>query len=198
MQLVTGQPVYMDDIIPQDCLIVKLLRSPHANAIVRSINTAVAKKSARHRGCLYLEDVPQDARRYTQAGQTYPEASPYDRLLIDRHVRFVGDVVAIVAGKDEKCVDKALKLIKVDYEVLEAVLDFHTAKDNPILVHPEDNWESLLPWAPTTSATSAHMMNAATVISTLCWPGAMWSSTCVPHKGLPAGYDGDLPHLLLH
>ena len=76
----------------------------------------------------YLEDVPQDARRYTQAGQTYPEASPYDRLLIDRHVRFVGDVVAIVAGKDEKCVDKALKLIKVDYEVLEAVLDFHTRK----------------------------------------------------------------------
>ena len=44
MQLVTGQPVYMDDLIPQDCLIVKLLRSPHANAIVRTINTAVAKK----------------------------------------------------------------------------------------------------------------------------------------------------------
>ena len=145
MQLVTGQPVYMDDIIPQDCLIVKLLRSPHANAIVRTINTAVAKKVPGIEAIFTWEDVPQDARRYTQAGQTYPEASPYDRLLIDRHVRFVGDVVAIVAGKDEKCVDKALKLIKVDYEVLEAVLDFHTAKDNPILVHPEDNWESLAP-----------------------------------------------------
>ena len=145
MQLVTGQPVYMDDLIPQDCLIVKLLRSPYANAIVRSINTAVAKKVPGIEAIFTWEDVPQDARRYTQAGQTYPEASPYDRLLIDRHVRFVGDVVAIVAGKDEKCVDKALKLIKVDYEVLEAVLDFHTAKDNPILVHPEDNWESLAP-----------------------------------------------------
>ena len=145
MQLVTGQPVYTDDVIPQDCLIVKLLRSPHANAIVRSINTAVAKKVPGIEAVFTWEDVPQDARRYTQAGQTYPEASPYDRLLIDRHVRFVGDVVAIVAGKDEKCVDKALKLIKVDYEVLEAVLDFHTAKDNPILVHPEDNWESLAP-----------------------------------------------------
>ena len=145
MQLVTGQPVYMDDIIPQDCLIVKLLRSPHANAIVRTINTTVAKKVPGIEAIFTWEDVPQDARRYTQAGQTYPEASPYDRLLIDRHVRFVGDVVAIVAGKDEKCVDKALKLIKVDYEVLEAVLDFHTAKDNPILVHPEDNWESLAP-----------------------------------------------------
>ena len=44
MQLVTGQPVYMDDVIPQDCLIVKLLRSPHANAMVRTINTTVAKK----------------------------------------------------------------------------------------------------------------------------------------------------------
>ena len=177
MQLVTGQPVYMDDLIPQDCLIVKLLRSPHANAIVRTINTAVAKKVPGIEAIFTWEDVPQDARRYTQAGQTYPEASPYDRLLIDRHVRFVGDVVAIVAGKDEKCVDKALKLIKVDYEVLEAVLDFHTAKDNPILVHPEDNWESLAPWVPTISATSALMMNVAMVISTLCWPGAMWSST---------------------
>ena len=44
MQLVTGQPVYTDDVIPQDCLIVKLLRSPHANAMVRTINTTVAKK----------------------------------------------------------------------------------------------------------------------------------------------------------
>ena len=145
MQLVTGQPVYMDDLVPADCLIVKLLRSPHANAIVKSINTAVAKKVPGIEAIFTWEDVPQDARRYTQAGQTYPEASPYDRLLIDRHVRFVGDVVAIVAGRDDKCVDKALKMIKVEYEVLEPVLDYHTAKDNPILVHPEDNWESLCP-----------------------------------------------------
>ena len=145
MQLVTGQPVYMDDLAPKDCLIVKLLRSPHANAMVKTIHTAIAKKVPGIEAIFTWEDVPQDGRRFTQAGQTYPEASPYDRLVIDRHVRFVGDVVAIVAGKDEACVNKALKLIKVEYEVLEAVLDYHTAKDNPILVHPEDNWESLAP-----------------------------------------------------
>lgn len=145
MQLVTGQPVYVDDLAPQDCLIVKLLRSPYANAMVKTINTAIAMKVPGIEAIYTWEDVPQDAKRYTQAGQTYPEASPYDRLLIDRHVRFQGDIVAIVAGKDAKCVDKALRLIKVQYEVLEPVLDFHTSKDNPILVHPEDNWESLAP-----------------------------------------------------
>ena len=145
MQLVTGQPVYMDDIAPKDCLIVKLLRSPHANAIVTSLNKTAAMKVDGIETIYTWEDIPQDAKRYTQAGQTYPEMSPYDRLLLDRHVRYVGDVVAIVAGRDEKCVDRALKLIKVQYEVLEPLLDFRKAKDNRILVHPEDNWESLVP-----------------------------------------------------
>ena len=145
MQLVTGQPVYMDDVIPQDCLIVKLLRSPHANAIVQEIDTSRALLVPGIEAIYTWKDVDQQGRRYTQAGQTYPEPSPYDRLVIDRHVRFAGDVVAILAGKDEKCVDKAMKLIKVKYEVLPAVLDYHTALDNPVLVHPEENWESLAP-----------------------------------------------------
>lgn len=145
MQLVTGQPVYMDDIAPKECLIVKLLRSPYANAVVKDINTDIAMKVPGIEAVYTWKDIEQDGRRYTQAGQTYPEPSPYDRLLIDRHVRFIGDVVAIVAGKDEKCVDKAMKLIKTEYEVLEPLLDFRNAKDNKILVHPEENWESLCP-----------------------------------------------------
>lgn len=145
IQLVTGQPVYTEDIAPSNCLVVKLLRSPHANAIIKSINTDIAKKVIGIEAVYTYKDIPENARRFTLAGQTYPEPSPYDRLLLDKHVRFVGDVVAIVAGTDEKCVNKALKLIKVEYEVLEPILDFHKALDNKILVHPEDNWESLCP-----------------------------------------------------
>ena len=79
------------------------------------------------------------------AGQTYPEPSPYDRLILDKRLRFVGDVVAIVAGENEKAVEKALKLIKVKYDVQEPILDFRKSKDSNILIHPEDNWKALCP-----------------------------------------------------
>ena len=70
MQLVTGQPVYMDDVIPQDCLIVKLLRSPHANAIVQEIDTSRALLVPGIEAIYTWKDVDQQGRRYTQAGQT--------------------------------------------------------------------------------------------------------------------------------
>ncbi|MDD6033571.1 MAG: molybdopterin-dependent oxidoreductase [Oscillospiraceae bacterium] len=139
MQLLLGRPVYTDDITPRDALAVKILRSPHANAIVQEINTAVAKKVPGVVDIYTWEDVPQT--RFAIAGQTFPEPSPYDRLILDRHVRFSGDAVAIIAAETEKAALKAMKLIKVKYQVLEAVLDFRTAKDSATLVHPEEDWE---------------------------------------------------------
>lgn len=143
MALVTGKPVYLDDIAPADCLIVKVLRSPHANAVIENINTAIASKVPGIVGVYTYNDVSQ--KRFTMAGQTYPEPSPYDRLILDKHVRYVGDPVAIVAGETEQAVDRALKMIKVKYQVLEPLLDFRKAKDNANLVHPEDTWRSLAP-----------------------------------------------------
>lgn len=140
LQLLLGKPVYTEDIAP-DALVVKLLRSPHANAMVKTIDTSKAKKVPGVVDVYTWEDVPD--QRFSNAGQTYPETSPYDRLIIDRHVRFVGDVVAIVAAENEKAAQTALSRIKVEYDVLQPVLDFRTAKDNPVLVHPEDNWHML-------------------------------------------------------
>ena len=143
MQLLLGKPVYVEDIAPKDALAVKLLRSPHANAIVEEINVSVAKKVPGVVDIYTWEDVPK--QRFAIAGQTYPEPSPYDRLILDRHVRFVGDVVAIIAAENEKAALKAMKLIKVNYKILESVLDFHQAKDNEILVHPEEDWLAQVP-----------------------------------------------------
>ena len=143
MQLLLGKPVYVEDIAPKDALALKLLRSPHANAIVEEINVSVAKKVPGVVDIYTWEDVPK--QRFAIAGQTYPEPSPYDRLILDRHVRFVGDVVAIIAAENEKAALKAMKLIKVNYKILEPVLDFHQAKDNEILVHPEEDWLAQVP-----------------------------------------------------
>ena len=143
MALVTGKPVYTNDLAPKDCLIVKLLRSPYANAWVEEIQTENASRVEGIAAVFTYKDVPQN--RFTLAGQTYPELSPYDRLIMDPHLRYVGDTVAIVAGETEDAVDKALKRIKVKYCVEEPVLDMHKAKDGPILVHPEDNWEAKVP-----------------------------------------------------
>lgn len=138
MQLLLGKPVYTDDLTPAHALVVKILRSPHANAIIEQINTAAAKKVPGVVDIYTWEDVP--SVRFAIAGQTYPEPSPYDRLILDRHVRFVGDAAAIIAAETEKAALKAMRLIKVKYQVLEPVLDFRKAKDNPVLVHPEEDW----------------------------------------------------------
>lgn len=139
--LLSGQPVYTDDLATKDCLIVKLLRSPHAYARIKNINTDIAKKVPGIAAIYTYKDVPDI--RFTLAGQSYPEPSPYDRKILDEVVRYVGDEVAIVAGENEDCVDKALKLIKVNYEIKEPVLDFRKALDNPIKVHEEDNFRTL-------------------------------------------------------
>ena len=143
MSLVQGKPLFLNDLARPDSLIVKVLRSPHANALIKEIKLDKALKVPGIEAIFTYKDVPN--HRFTLAGQTYPEPSPYDRQILDRQVRYVGDPVAIIAGENEACVDKALKLIKVKYKVLPAILDFHTAKDNEILVHPEENWRSLCP-----------------------------------------------------
>lgn len=141
MALVTGQPVYCDDLAPKDCLIVKLLRSPHAYAKIKSIDTSIAKRIPGIEAVYTYEDVPTS--RFTLAGQSYPEPSPYDRRILENVVRYVGDEVAIVAGANEDCVDRALKAIKVDYEVLEPLLDFEKSIDNTIVVHEEEDYKCL-------------------------------------------------------
>lgn len=140
MTLTSGKGLYTDDLAPRDCLVVKILRSPHAFARIKSIRKDSASRVAGIACILTWEDVPKI--RYTLAGQSYPEPSPYDRYILDQVVRYVGDPVAIVAGRDESCVDKAMRMIQVKYEVLEPVIDFEKALDNPSVIHPESDYHT--------------------------------------------------------
>ncbi|MGL4739350.1 MAG: xanthine dehydrogenase family protein molybdopterin-binding subunit [Sarcina sp.] len=138
--LITGKPVYTNDLAPANALIVKVLRAKVAHANIIDINTTIAGKVPGIECILTYEDVPKT--RFMVAGQSYPEPTPYDRLILDKKVRHVGQAVAIVAGTDEKAVDKALKLIKIKYEMLPAILDAKDAIDNNTIIHDEDDYFS--------------------------------------------------------
>lgn len=133
--IATGKPVYTDDLVMANALVVKVLRSPHAFAEIKSIDTSQAEQLAGVECILTYNDVPDV--RFTVAGQSYPEPSPYDRLILDKLVRYVGDAVAIIAAADERAALTAMKLIKVEYEVFEPVLDFESAEGHPSVIHPE-------------------------------------------------------------
>lgn len=137
LAIATGKPVYTEDLAVANALVVKILRSPHAFAKIKAIDTSKAEKVEGVECVLTYKDVPNV--RFTLAGQSYAEPSPYDRLILDEIVRYVGDEVAIVAAVDEKTAMKAMKLIKVEYEVFEPVLDFEKAEGHKSVVHPEDD-----------------------------------------------------------
>lgn len=136
MSIATGKPVYTDDLAAKDALVVKILRSPHAYAKIKNIDTSRALMVDGVECVLTYKDVPNN--RFTLAGQSYPEPSPYDRLILEDTVRYVGDEVAIIAAVDEKTAVKAMKMIKVEYEVLNPIIDMEDAIDNEMLVHDED------------------------------------------------------------
>ena len=139
--LLTGKPVYTADIFPREALTVRLLRSPHAFADITDIDTSAALKVPGVACVLTWRDLPDI--RFTIAGQAVPEWSPYDRKLLDSTVRYIGDPVAIVAAETPAAAEKALKLIHVAYCVKEPLLDARAALDNPILVHPENDWRTV-------------------------------------------------------
>jgi len=137
LAIATGKPVYTEDLSVKDALVVKILRSPYAFAKIKSIDVSKSQLVEGVECVLTYKDVP-DAR-FTLAGQSYPEPSPYDRLILDQIVRYVGDEVAIIAAVDEKTALKAMNLIKVEYEVFEPVLDFEKALGSSSVIHPEDD-----------------------------------------------------------
>lgn len=163
MGLVTGKPAYTNDIAPKDSLIVKVLRSPHAFAKIKKIDTLEAEKLNGVEYILTYKNVPRNI--LTRAGQGYPEPSPYDKYILDDYVRYVGDEVAAVAAIDEKTAEQALKLIKVDYDILEPVLDFEKACGNKSIIHRENEAHEMFPigFDPEKNIAAEYHMNVGDV-----------------------------------
>ena len=127
VKLAMGRGTFVDDIALPGMLHARILRSPHAHARIARIDTAKARAMPGVAAVLTHQDVPRVP--YTTAGQGWPEPSPYDAVMLDHKVRFVGDRVAVVAAEDPEVARRACDAIQVEYEVLPAVLDPEKAMD---------------------------------------------------------------------
>ncbi len=173
--LVTGKPVFTGDLGIADILHVRFLRSPHAHARITHIDTSQAEDLPGVALVLTHENTP--ARRYTTAGQGFPEPSPYDARMFDTKVRFVGDRVAAVAAESPDIADQALHLIDVDYELLPSVLTIDEAltQDAPV-IHDEDDAENITDAAHNTVAIVA--VDVGDVEQGLAESAAIVETTC--------------------
>ncbi len=122
---VTGDTRFADDMVLPRMAFGKLLRSPHAHARVRAIDTARAKTVPGVYAVITGADLPRVKFGILPVSQD-------EEALCTEKVRMVGDAVAAVAAVDEETADRACRLIDVDYEPLPALMSIQES-----LAHPE-------------------------------------------------------------
>ncbi|MDY3360411.1 MAG: xanthine dehydrogenase molybdenum-binding subunit XdhA [Clostridium celatum] len=137
---VTGKAKYTDDFFEREMLIGKVLRSPYAHAIIKDIYIDDALKLPGVEAVLTYKDLPNI--KFATAGHPYSldpnHKDVEDRLILAEKARFVGDAVAAVVAKDEIIAKKALKLLRVDYDVLPAVFNPEDSiKEGAPIIHSE-------------------------------------------------------------
>ncbi len=132
VKIVSGRATFTDDLSPQGMLYGKILTSPHAHAIIRSIDVSEARAMPGVHAVLTYKDVP----RVPYASGN--EAGPQDRYSLDYTVRYVGDRVAAIAAETPELAQQALERISVKYDVLPMLLDpRQTLEAKGIQIHTE-------------------------------------------------------------
>ena len=136
---VTGAARFGADINLPGMLHGKILRSPHAHARIRSIDTSKAEALPGVLAVATAQDFPivQERAIDYENAQGNPRIIA-ENILADRKVLYKGHAVAAVAAANPHVAEAALDLIEVDYEVLPVVLDLHEAmKEGAVLLHEE-------------------------------------------------------------
>ncbi len=123
--LVSGERAFVEDYVSSDTCHMVMLRSPHAHAYIKSIDSSRAEALTGVLAVITAANCPD--LYYMQAGQGSPEPSPHDRRLFNWKVRHVGDRVAAVVAETLEIAEKALSLIQVEYEILPPVFTVEEA-----------------------------------------------------------------------
>lgn len=136
VKLVQGKPAFTADMEKRGLLIGKILHSPVAHARIKSIDVTAAKALPGVAAVLTWKDLPRVV--FSTAGQSDPIPGPLDTFSLDEKVRFVGDRVAFVAAESVEIANKALNMIRVEYEPLPILVDSREAmKPGAVRIHDE-------------------------------------------------------------
>jgi len=130
LEKVTGLAKYAADYLIEKALRVKAVRSPFAHAIVKRIDKASALKVPGVEAVILPEDVPGE----NQIGYLVD-----DQPILTTKARYVGDIVALVAAKDERATWQGADQLRVDYEELPAVFDPQEALKGNFKIHDHGN-----------------------------------------------------------
>ena len=132
---VTGRAQYGADIKLQGLLYGKVLRSPHAHARIVSIDTSAAEKLPGVKAVITGRDFPAASNETVHAGEGMVNFSYLsENIMAQTRALYHGHVIAAIAAVDIHTAEEALKLIKVEYEVLPAVIDVLQAMREDSLV----------------------------------------------------------------
>jgi len=138
-RFLTGAGQYTDDITLPRMAHAVFVRSPHAHALVKSVNTSAARSAPGVIGVLEGKDVANDKINGLPCGWLITSTDgqpmkepPHPILALDK-VRYVGDHVVMVVAETLEQAKNAAELVEVDYEPLSAVVDVRDAKGGAAL-----------------------------------------------------------------
>ena len=131
--LLTGNGRYADDLpVPPGTLHAYVLRSPHAHAIIKSINTTAALELDGVAAVITGEEIAKVSDPFLVAVK---EPIPQWSLAVER-VRYVGEPVVLIVASDRYIAEDAAELVEIDYEILDPVMDpLEAVKPGSPLVH---------------------------------------------------------------
>ena len=140
--VVTGKARFTLDVAPEGLLYMKLARSPHPHARIKSIDKSGALSVPGVQAVFTHEDAPKTL--FSTARHEVREIDPPDTRVLDDTVRFIGQRFAVVVADSEGAAEAGIRALKVDYEILPAVFDPEEAlRDGAPVIHDLDPSEFL-------------------------------------------------------
>jgi len=203
-RLVTGRGRYVDDHLPEGCVHLHMVRSPHAHAAIRRIDVKAARRAPGVLAVYTIEDLDRAGIGPLPCTAIYdnpdgtPMAQPERPVLARDRVRFVGDPVVAIVAETKNAARDAAELVEIDYEPLPHVIETDRAMDADVpQIWPEASRNRALTWQVGDEAAVEEAMRRAARTISLRLVNNRVVPCSMETRGCLAEYDAENDRLVL-